>query len=624
MRLCKFEIHNFKGIQSASFEWEEIVILIGENNCGKSSVLQALQWFLGGSQVKDAAYFSQNVSTEENALELIGHFCDLSESEQQSPAVRGRMLGDKWILKKKYWSEGGHGVETAWKEQYYSFSSSEVFSNWPESDTAWSNFPTEYESLINRIPNRGPRPNNDTREQLRNLVRKRRPDLVATDAASWRPNPGGGGNWKSNANSIIPRWICVKAVHDASEEATSKEASSYGKIVSLIVEKRFVRRPEIIELKRSIDAVLRLFSPDPDHPEVQAQEIRDVEDRINARLNQVIGGIVAIRTSEVEIEPMLLPSTHLVLRDRLGGIETTPEHQGHGLQRTLVMTLLQILAEIQSEPDASIEQDHAKQLIPRAVVLAVEEPELYMHPQMERKMREVLYRLSTQPGFQVICTTHSPIFVDLGRSHKSLVRLEKDEQRVVTFFQVRQEIISATDPQEESARLKLIAAFSPIVNEVFFARRVVLLEEYSALVAIQKAAEVTGLFDRHLHLRQDVALIDCRGKQSIPMFQRILNHFEISYTVIHDEDRGNAQAVAWNARIADLLGTARWRNLCHVIRPTNLEQLLGTTDSRDKPYRAMMRVEELHLAGSLPAAFREVLNWAYFGQATEPGAPPVA
>src|ERR1700692_1866959 len=107
MRLCKFEIHNFKGIQSTSFDWEDIIILIGENNAGKSSVLQALQCFLNGSQVKDLALFNQNVSSEENALELIGHFCNLSDLDQQASAVRGRMLGDKWILKKKFWSEVG-------------------------------------------------------------------------------------------------------------------------------------------------------------------------------------------------------------------------------------------------------------------------------------------------------------------------------------------------------------------------------------------------------------------------------------------------------------------------------------------------------------------------------------
>jgi len=147
----------------------------------------------------------------------------------------------------------------------------------------------------------------------------------------------------------VPRFILVKAVQDAAEEAISKETSAYGRIVSLIVERRIMQRPEILDLKTRIEEVLRLFRPDPGHPERQAEEIRDVEQRINTRLNEVVGGIVSIETLEPDIRPVLLPSTRLVLRDREDGVKTAVGHQGHGLQRTLIMTLLQILAEIQIE-----------------------------------------------------------------------------------------------------------------------------------------------------------------------------------------------------------------------------------------------------------------------------------
>ena len=37
MRLRRFEIHNFKAIKYTSIEWDDLLVLIGENNCGKSS-----------------------------------------------------------------------------------------------------------------------------------------------------------------------------------------------------------------------------------------------------------------------------------------------------------------------------------------------------------------------------------------------------------------------------------------------------------------------------------------------------------------------------------------------------------------------------------------------------------
>ncbi|MFI5176759.1 MAG: ATP-dependent endonuclease, partial [Terriglobia bacterium] len=558
----------------------------------------------------------------DHAVELTAHFCDLTTTEQQAGAIRGRTVDDRWILKKKFWCERQEGDEASWKELYYSFSYEESFINWPENENAWANFPSEYQALITQLPERGTRPNAQIREQLKNLAREQNPSLVGRSAPNWNPNPGGGGNWKSNANSIIPRFIYVKAVHDATEESISKGASSYGKIVSLIIEKKLMQRPEVVELKHNIEAVLRLFNPDPDHPEMQAPEIRDVEDRINSRLNRVIAGTVSIRTSEVEIEPLLLPSTYLVLKDRPDGVDTSPAHQGHGLQRTLVMTLLQILAEIQVETMPTEGERRSFGIPPRPVLLAVEEPELYMHPQMERKMRDVLYGLADQPDFQVICTTHSPVFLDIGQSHKTIVRVVKDADRTVRLIQVIQDLFGDSNANAERERLQLIRTFHPAVNEMFFARRVVLFEEYSAVVAFERAAELIGLFNRHPHLRRDITLVDCQGKPNIPLYQRVLNHFAIPYTVIHDLDEGNIPEQATNARIAGLLPTPAGSNKCHPIGPTNLEGLLNHVAGRgDKPYKSRKRVEELHRHGTLPAEFLTALCWVYFGQDAEPTPP---
>jgi energy-coupling factor transporter ATP-binding protein EcfA2 len=617
LRLCKFEIANFKGIENACFEWDDIAVLIGENNAGKSTVTQALEWFLGGSQIKDPELFFDHKCDEGHAIELVGHFDQLTPQEKQAVAVQGRMNGELWVIKKRFWAimDEENGESLTWKETYHSFSSEEQFAGWPEEDNSWDNFPTEYKELIPLVAGKGKRPSSATREALQTLIRAEKPALIVQSPAKWVPNPGGGGNWKSNANSIIPRFIAVRAVQDASDEATSKESSAYGKIVSLIVERKLSRRTEIVELKQKIEAVLRLFRPDPEHPELQAAEIRDIQDRINRKLNEVVGGVASIRTTEPDLHPILLPSTTLVLKDCEEGLDTPVRHQGHGLQRTLIMTLVQILAEVQSEPEAAPTGTTEGVLQPRPVILAIEEPELYMHPQMERKMRDSLYRLSSQNGFQVICTTHSPVFLDMAQRHKAIVRVCKDSARRVTLYQVSSELFEGKDAEAEKDRLRLIANFNPTVNEVFFSKRVVLMEEQTAVSAFERAAELTGIFDRHRHVLRDVTLVDCRGKGNIPAFQQVLNHFGITYTVIHDEDKGNEQEQRTNDRIKALLSG----NSQHMVGPTDIEGLLGyAAAGRDKPYGALKRVEELHEAKALPLEFLRALNWVYFGADTEP------
>jgi putative ATP-dependent endonuclease of OLD family len=165
---------------------------------------------------------------------------------------------------------------------------------------------------------------------------------VQETSADWVPNPGGGGNWKSNANSIVPRSIYVRAVHDASDETNARDASTYGKLINLIVERQLAGRPEVQQLRAALDQVMELFRPDEAHPEHQAKEIRELQRRITEGLENVIGAQALIKTEPIELRNLLLPSTSLVIRDNRIGIETEVSHQGHGLQRTLIMTLLQI------------------------------------------------------------------------------------------------------------------------------------------------------------------------------------------------------------------------------------------------------------------------------------------
>lgn len=617
MRLRTFEIRNFKAIASLALDWDDLLVLIGENNSGKSSVLGALECFLGGSGIRDASLFRRHRTSAADAIELVGHFDQLTPIEEQQIAVRGRMNNGEWVLKKRYWLEVGEGDDPergGWKEQLFSFSSQESFIGWPEPDTTWAAFPPEYQPLIQQIPNRPARPNAATREVLRQLVRANRADLVAHGAPDWVPNPGGGGNWKSNANSIVPRVIFVRAVHEASDETNAKDASTYGKLINLIIERQLAQRPEMLALKAALESVLQLFRPDEQHPEQQAEEIRALQARINQGLSEVIGGEAFISTEPPEIRALVMPSTSLVIKDPLAGIETQVGHQGHGLQRTLVMTLLQILAEVQAGPTAP-----GDQVLTRASVLVVEEPELYLHPQMERLMRDVLYRLASQPSMQVACSTHSPIFLDIAGRYRSIVRVVKHTSGDSAGSQVTQDLFPGPGDQADRVKLQTVARFHPTVNELFFAKHVVLLEEFSAIAAFDRAADLTGLFSRHARLRREVTLIDCDGKSNILAFQRVLNAFGIPYRVLHDADTNNPVAFAENARIALALPATAGHTI-HTVGPNDLEGLLGYVASKgvSKPFAAVRKVEELHSQNALPGPFLEAMNMAYFGETIEP------
>ena len=74
MRLRRFAITNFKALKYLEFDWDDLLVLIGENNCGKSCVLSALSLFLSGGAVKDPLLFHRHLTDEANAIEFTGYF----------------------------------------------------------------------------------------------------------------------------------------------------------------------------------------------------------------------------------------------------------------------------------------------------------------------------------------------------------------------------------------------------------------------------------------------------------------------------------------------------------------------------------------------------------------------
>jgi putative ATP-dependent endonuclease of the OLD family len=601
MRLSTFEVKNYKNLSLASINVDNMTVLIGENNSGKSSVLSALDLYLSGKQLKDKTLFRNGQCDATNAVELTAHFADLTDQEKGAVAVKGRMHNDEWILKKKFWLETEEGEEK-WKEAYFSYNEQEVFNNWPENQKSWANFPAEYQPFIEQVKAEvgHARVSSEVIETLKQKIRDNAPQLIMR-TRDWVQNPGGGGNWKSNANSIIPEFVFIQAVQEATAETQAKDATTYGKIVSLLIERKLSQREEYRSLYDQLQRVKALFAPNPDHPEwQQAEEIAELENAISDQLSNVISARVKIETTQLNLPSMILPSTTLRVND---GFATQVSEQGHGLQRSLIITLLHVLAQFNRPNDGTGEAT----MPIRSAIFGVEEPELYLHPQMIRKMKDVLTELSRSPSYQVICPTHSPVFIDVADRHRDIVRFEKQADRVITLFQVNNDIFSGPTASDERSHLRMITEFDPSVNELFFSKRVVLVEGDTEMAVFQRAADLLTLFPNATDKR-DVTFINCRGKGSMLLFMQVLNHFRIRYVVVHDVDTPTDDT---NTRIAALAASAAPPALVVTFAP-HIEGLLGYPASgKEKPIKALNRVNELHANNTLPADFIAKLKAIY-------------
>lgn len=226
----------------------------------------------------------------------------------------------------------------------------------------------------------------------------------------------------------------------------------------------------------------------------------------------------------------------------------------------------------------------------RPHVLLLDEPEICLHPTAIREAREVLYSLPTAKNWQVMITTHSPIFIDLAKDNTTVVRVERQSDNQVHSVTLYRPTKAKLD-DDDRANLKALNACDPYVNEFFFGGDVVVVEgdtEYTAFSMLKVDSP-----EKYRNLQ----IVRARGKGSILTILKILNQFSSRYAVLHDSDTPlakNGASPAWgvNASIrAAIDGAPMSHQIGHVVSITNFEvALFGKETSSDKPYTTMVKL----------------------------------
>ena len=151
------------------------------------------------------------------------------------------------------------------------------------------------------------------------------------------------------------------------------------------------------------------------------------------------------------------------------------------------------------------------------LMLALEEPELYLHPHGCRNFYHLLRNLAETEGLQIVYTTHNRAFVDAGEfSSIHLVR----KSAGATSTKSGSSIPFTSSPK---GRLRIQSKFNERVNEVFFASCVVLTEGPGDEVACRCALDMERLdLDR-----QSIPVIDVGGNGEVPLLAEVLAKFDI-------------------------------------------------------------------------------------------------
>ena len=546
MIINKIEVKNFRCIKNATLECDNLTAIVGRNGAGKSSFLYALDIFYDtGAQVSIEDYFNRN---SEEPIEIRVSYCNLREEELKE--FDAYIRNNELIVTKRISYENNKIIS-----RYFAASMQiPMFAEMRK--LGKRDMISEWTKLIdeNTFDNLGPKTRkSDDVEKYMNEYEISHQDLLQTiekEEQFFGPKNVGGGKLDN-----FTKYVLVPAVREASDEITGKKSSIF-QLIDMIVARKINARKDIREFKTKFEEeIKKLYKSD------NLTELPELGKSISKTLEQFSpGSQLNLIWEDAKLPIIQLPEAKATLiEDKFEG---DIKNKGHGLQRALVLTLLQHLAltmptkekeSDEQKTDETIEdKSEMTEIFTPDLILGIEEPELYLHPSRTRYLSKLFLELANNPATdeggknQIMYATHSPYFIDMERFDnirvinkiksndnnipETIVKRFFMEEALKELARINNDDISKYS--KESFKSRTIPIMKIIVNEGFFANVVVVVEGYSDVGIIWKLQE---LMDQEW-IKKDIVIVPAEGKNNIDRPVIIFRGLSIPTYFIYDGD----------------------------------------------------------------------------------------
>lgn len=458
--LVELHVVNFRSIRDETFKFDKLSVLIGKNNCGKSNLLDAIQLLIEGSSkdIDGKDFFDKSAD-----ILICGKFSGTKDylhllDDKNKPRLEERLDDEGCITIRRF----GRATEVKLDKQEIRDKDTDNFST-----------PTGIDAVIRQL---------------------------------------------------LPEVVYIRPLSNVSEELSGRTTSAITRLFAVIMSNiEGSLQPLLDQAYQKANLLLNVVADPQDatkEVDTRLAELQSIESTLNGYLSQAFPNTKARFNIGMPDIKQVMANNEIQIND--GAIWTPYYRQGQGLQRALLLSLLQTLAQqIRKQPDSKVK---------KPFMLLFEEPELFLHPVAQEQMRRALETISAST--QVLFATHSPLLVS-ANCLPGLIRLFKIPYPPLKNEETRK--IGTCVTQKELDNMKDLLALLNLQRSsyLFFANTIILVEGEGDIYLHRALIEKTKNISLEV---EDIALVEIGGKDRISRLKDLFKHFCPNVMAIADID----------------------------------------------------------------------------------------
>jgi predicted ATP-dependent endonuclease of OLD family len=522
MKITHLLISNYKGLREINIPLSQFACLIGENNTGKSSVLQAISLFFSGSALPKIHYFDPSINVRiELALAEIND-SDLSRlAEEHRVKIDAIVKNGMLTLVRLY----GHDSKSTLKyrkllpkeDRFSDLIISDLMKGKKAGqlfvDAILGKFP-ELNGKITPAMNQG-----DMKAKIQELA-----DSLPDEQKCLSDVDLPTGIDRS-ISAMLPEPIYIPAVKDLKDDVKTTESTPFGKVLGILlkaIEPHLSEEKSLFDqLNEKLNRTVRLDGTEIDARLVPVKTIEETVERFVQDSFKAVKLRITIPPPELKT---ILSSAVIYAND---GVDGPIDTKGDGLRRAIVFAVLRTFVELSK---TGLILDESRQTSNQPIyILLFEEPELYLHPKAQQVLFDALGIFSQK--HPVIVTTHSPSFFG-PQTTTTFVKMKKKFDAAISAKPFG--AVHAIDLGDTNTRDQFQIICYENNNIAFFADAVVLVEGDSDYIVLPHLACV--LSPAWGSIQSPVRFARIGGKGNIRRYRQFFQRFGTRVFVLTDLD----------------------------------------------------------------------------------------